>query len=79
MNIWAVGEANKDDNGNIFAQRVQECGGLDKIETLHLHENNEIHTKALWFSDCFRPENDELEDTDMSVSLLDFFNRSKPT
>ncbi|KAK8473717.1 hypothetical protein PHAVU_001G224500 [Phaseolus vulgaris] len=71
VNILAVGEADKDENGNIFAKRVEECGGLEKIETLQIHDNNEVHTRALWISDLFRAEN-ELEDTDMCVSLLDF-------
>ncbi|XP_014495068.1 importin subunit alpha-4-like [Vigna radiata var. radiata] len=71
VNILAFGEANKDEKGNVFAQRVEECGGLDNIETLHLHENNDIHTRALWISDCFRAQN-ELEDSNMSFSLLDF-------
>ncbi|XP_047170641.1 importin subunit alpha-1a-like [Vigna umbellata] len=71
VNMLAVGEADKDEKGNVFARRVEECGGLDKIETLQLHENIDIHTRALWISDCFRAEN-ELEDTNMSFSLLDF-------
>ncbi|KOM39283.1 hypothetical protein LR48_Vigan03g266500 [Vigna angularis] len=65
--ILNVGEADKDEKGNVFAQRLEECGGLEKIETLQLHENSDIHTRALWISDIFRPDN-ELEDTNMSVS-----------
>ncbi|XP_022634751.1 importin subunit alpha-3-like [Vigna radiata var. radiata] len=55
--ILAVGNADKDEKGNVFAQRLEECGGLDKVETLQLHENNDIHKRALCISDFFRAEN----------------------
>jgi len=74
VNILGVGEVGKDENGNIFAKRVEECGGLDKIEQLQMHENSEIVTRASWMSDSFWGEN-EIEDN-IGVSLLDFFTRN---
>ncbi|CAI9768906.1 unnamed protein product [Fraxinus pennsylvanica] len=48
-NILKVGETDKENglNGgiNIYAQMVDDCEGVDKIETLQTHDNNEIYEK----------------------------------
>ncbi|KAI4374058.1 hypothetical protein MLD38_012101 [Melastoma candidum] len=50
-NILKVGEADKEMglNGgvNLYGQIVDECEGLDKIESLQTHDNNEIYEKAV--------------------------------
>ena len=50
-NILKVGEADKDmglNSGvNLYAQMIDECEGLDKIENLQSHDNNEIYEKAV--------------------------------
>ncbi|CAL5411986.1 unnamed protein product [Camellia sinensis] len=50
-NILKVGEADKEggmNNGiNLYAQTIDESDGLDKIENLQTHDNNEIHEKAV--------------------------------
>lgn len=60
-NILAVGEADKamgkHNGNNIYAQLIDDCDGLDKIEDLQTHDNNEIYEKAVkiltryWFDD----------------------------
>eukprot|EP01006_Ploeotia_vitrea_P052593 TRINITY_DN67708_c5_g2_i2.p1 TRINITY_DN67708_c5_g2~~TRINITY_DN67708_c5_g2_i2.p1 ORF type:complete len:535 (-),score=94.88 TRINITY_DN67708_c5_g2_i2:155-1759(-) len=49
-NILKVGEDEKDLRGdgiNHFAVAIQECGGLDKIEALQSHPNNDIYNLAV--------------------------------
>ena len=49
-NILKVGECDRHDSGatvNAFAAFVDEAGGLDKIEQLQQHANNEIYEKAV--------------------------------
>lgn len=63
-NILWVGEADKEvglhDSVNIYAQRVEECEGLDKIQKLLVHDNDEIFEMALRILKKFWPvlEND---------------------
>lgn len=62
-NILKVGEADKEMgmNGgiNIYAQLVDECEGLDKIENLQTHDNNEIYEKAVKILERYWAEEDE--------------------
>lgn len=62
-NILKVGEADKDMgmNGgiNIYAQAIDECEGLDKIENLQSHDNNEIYEKAVKMLERYWAEEDE--------------------
>ncbi|KAG6586208.1 importin subunit alpha-4-like [Cucurbita moschata] len=62
-NILKVGEADKDMgmNGgvNIYAQAIDECEGLDKIENLQTHDNNEIYEKAVKMLERYWAEEDE--------------------
>lgn len=50
-NILKVGEAEKElgntDGINLYAQFINDCGGLDKIENLQGHDNNEIYEKTI--------------------------------
>ncbi|KAK4487374.1 hypothetical protein RD792_006000 [Penstemon davidsonii] len=48
-NILKVGEAEKGNTGdvNYFSQLIDEAEGLEKIETLQSHDNNEIYEKAV--------------------------------
>ncbi|KAH0850698.1 hypothetical protein HID58_095314 [Brassica napus] len=50
-NILKIGEADKEMglNGgvNLYAQIIEESDGLDKIENLQSHDNNEIYEKAV--------------------------------
>lgn len=47
-NILKVGEKDSKETGvNQFAARIESCHGLDKIELLQNHQNNEIYEKAV--------------------------------
>lgn len=64
-NILKVGEAEREmgmNNGiNIYAQMIDDCDGLDKIETLQTHDNNEIYEKAVKILERYWAEEDEEE------------------
>lgn len=66
-NILRMGEDEKVKHNatvNQFAQLVQEAGGLDKIENLQSHSNNEIYEHAVSILDQFF----EVEDDDAAVA-----------
>lgn len=62
-NILKVGEADKESgkNGgiNLYAQMIDECDGLDKIELLQTHDNNEIYEKSVKLLERYWAEEDE--------------------
>ncbi|EEF49980.1 importin alpha, putative [Ricinus communis] len=62
-NILKVGEAKKEMgmNGgvNLYAQMIDECDGLDKIENLQTHDNNEIYEKAVKILERYWAEEEE--------------------
>lgn len=70
-NILKVGEADKDMgmNGgiNIYAQAIDECEGLDKIENLQTHDNNEIYEKAVKMLERYWAEEDEEQEQEQNV------------
>ncbi|CAL5378544.1 unnamed protein product [Camellia sinensis] len=64
-NILKVGESDKEagmnDGINLYAQTIDECDGLDKIENLQTHDNNEIYEKAVKILERYWAEEDEEE------------------
>ncbi|KAK4339753.1 hypothetical protein RND71_041215 [Anisodus tanguticus] len=62
-NILKVGEVDKEAgvNGgiNLYAQMIDECDGLEKIENLQTHDNNEIYEKAVKILEKYWAEEDE--------------------
>ncbi|KAL6532544.1 hypothetical protein OROGR_014514 [Orobanche gracilis] len=60
-NILKVGETEKGSTGNVnyFAQLIDEAEGLDKIENLQSHDNNEIYEKAVKMLEAYWQEEDE--------------------
>ncbi|XP_041999379.1 importin subunit alpha-4-like [Salvia splendens] len=62
-NILKIGEADKENgqNGgiNIYAQMIDDCEGLDKIENLQSHDNNEIYEKAVKILEKYWVEEDD--------------------
>ena len=60
-NILKVGEAEKGNNAdvNYFAQLIDEAEGLEKIENLQSHDNNEIYEKAVKILETYWLEEEE--------------------
>ncbi|AAG10631.1 Putative importin alpha subunit [Arabidopsis thaliana] len=65
-NILKVGEAEKNlgntGNDNLYAQMIEDADGLDKIENLQSHDNNEIYEKAVKILESYWAADDEEED-----------------
>ncbi|MCI27761.1 importin subunit alpha-1, partial [Trifolium medium] len=74
-NILKAGEINKQKglyNGvNIYAQMVEECGGLDKIVSLQSYDNNDIYKKAVEVLEKYFPEDLETVDEENHRSNVD--------
>ena len=61
-NILKVGEAEKNmgnADANLFAQLIDYAEGIDKIENLQSHDNNEIYEKAVKILETYWVEDDE--------------------
>lgn len=75
-NILKVGEADKEMglNGgvNLYAQIIEESDGLDKIENLQSHDNNEIYEKAVKILERYWAEEEEEQ------NLLDGVSENTP-
>ena len=65
-NILKVGEQEKDaSNGgvNLYARYIDEAEGLEKIENLQTHDNNEIYEKAVKILETYWLEEDDDQNT----------------
>ncbi|XP_030474488.1 importin subunit alpha-1a-like [Syzygium oleosum] len=62
-NILKVGEAEKNlgntGDVNVYAQTVEDVEGLEKIESLQSHDNNEIYEKAVKILEAYWLEEDD--------------------
>jgi len=62
-NILRVGEAEKSlgNSGevNLYAQMIDDAEGLEKIENLQSHDNNEIYEKAVKILETYWMEEDD--------------------
>ncbi|KAJ6823912.1 importin subunit alpha-2-like [Iris pallida] len=64
-NILKVGEAEKElgkTGVNVYAQSIDECDGLDRIESLQGHDNNEIYDKTIKMLERYWVEDEEEEE-----------------
>lgn len=52
-------EAGANGGINLYAQTIDECDGLDKIENLQTHDNNELYEKAVKILEKYWAEEDE--------------------
>lgn len=77
-NILKVGEAEKNlghtGDVNVYAQLIDEAEGLEKIENLQSHDNNEIYEKAVKLLETYWLEDDDeqLPGGDAAQSELNF-------
>lgn len=63
-NILKVGDLDKGRTGvNQYAIFVEECGGLDKIQQLQVHDNAEIYRKSYAIIDRYWSEEEEAPQT----------------
>ena len=66
-NILKFGEAKKDMGNtrgvNLYAQYINDVEGLEKIENLQSHDNNEIYEKAVKILGTYWLEDDEYDQT----------------
>lgn len=73
-NILKVGEAEKDAGNtggtNLYAAYIDQAGGLDKIETLQTHQNNDIYEKAVKILENYFGLDDE-DDEDLAPEVDD--------
>lgn len=62
-NILKVGESEKNQGNsgdvNVFAQMIDDAEGLEKIEYLQSHDNNEIYEKAVKILETYWLEEDD--------------------
>lgn len=61
-NILKVGEADKEAGNtavNIYLEMIDDSDGLDKIENLQSHDNNEIYEKAVEILERYWVEEEE--------------------
>lgn len=77
-NILKVGEAEKNlghtGDVNVYAQLIDEAEGLEKIENLQSHDNNEIYEKSVKLLETYWLEDDDeqLPGGDTAQSELKF-------
>ena len=70
-NILKVGELdakNNTDNQNLMALQIEECGGIEAINDLQRHENDEIYKKAYNIIDLYFSEEEEVADLAPTVN-----------
>ncbi|KAI3990226.1 hypothetical protein MKX01_029204 [Papaver californicum] len=66
-NILRVGESDnklgKTNEDNIYAQMIDDCGGLDKIEALQSHDNNDIYEMSVHILETYwcKDEEDDIQ------------------
>jgi hypothetical protein len=61
-NILKVGETFKTEEGNPYAQHIEEIGGMEKIHNLQIHENTDIYKKAYGIIDQYFGDEEDEED-----------------
>ncbi|XP_022846381.1 importin subunit alpha-6-like [Olea europaea var. sylvestris] len=77
-NILKVGEAEKNQGNtedvNVFAQMIDDAEGLEKIENLQSHDNNEIYEKAVKILETYwlEEEDEQLPSGDTTQSGFNF-------
>jgi len=71
-NLLKVGEKDSSNNGsNEYANHIEECGGLDHIEALQSHNNNEIYEKVVNILETYFAAEEDDQNTTPNVNLND--------
>ncbi|KAK8494598.1 hypothetical protein V6N13_135988 [Hibiscus sabdariffa] len=58
-NILKIGKADNRSGTNIYTEMIEECNGLEKIENLQSHNNNDIYNKAVKMLERYWLEEEE--------------------
>lgn len=61
-NVLKVGQAEKEQGNtgdNVYAQMIDDAEGLEKIENLQSHDNNEIYEKSVKLLETYWVEEDD--------------------
>jgi len=66
-NILKAGESNSE--GNKFADIVEECGGVDQIESLQRHDNEEIYKKSVQILQAFYESEEDGDDINLAPKV----------
>jgi len=68
-NLLKVGEKDSNNNGsNEYANLIEECGGLDHIEALQSHSNNEIYEKVVNILETYFAAEEDDQNTTPNVA-----------
>jgi len=85
-NILKIGlkNSNNSHEGSLYADAVEECGGLDTLEDLQRHENEEIYVKSVKIlQDYFESEEDDnmtmAPEVDQSTGQFSFGTSTEAT
>lgn len=77
-NILKVGEAEKTQGNtggvNVFAQMIDDAEGLEKIENLQSHDNNEIYEKAVKILETYWLEEEDEQPAPGDAATQSGFN-----
>jgi len=66
-NILKAGESSSD--GNKYADIVEECGGVDQIESLQRHDNEEIYKKSVQILQAFYESEEDGDDVHLAPKV----------
>ncbi|EEF43128.1 importin alpha, putative [Ricinus communis] len=82
-NILKIGETEKESGNttvNMYAQLIDDCDGLDKIENLQSHDNHEIYEKAVKILEKYWIEEEEEDQNIIDASNGDLsFGTNQPS
>lgn len=72
-NVLKLGEAEMRKNGNTtlnpICEIIEECGGLDHIENLQRHDNNEVYEKVIHILKEYFGSDEEVDDTELAPTV----------
>eukprot|EP01126_Amoeba_proteus_P015837 TRINITY_DN1718_c0_g1_i1.p1 TRINITY_DN1718_c0_g1~~TRINITY_DN1718_c0_g1_i1.p1 ORF type:complete len:406 (-),score=73.73 TRINITY_DN1718_c0_g1_i1:270-1487(-) len=71
-NLLKVGEKEKQVSGiNVYADKIEECEGLDKMDNLQNHANSEVYDKVVQILEIYYAAEEEDENTAPNLNTKD--------
>jgi len=68
-NILKVGSEGSEGESNKYAEIVEECGGVDQIESLQRHDNEDIYKKAVQILQTYFDSEEEEDDSSLAPKV----------